>query len=48
MPSATATSTSAPAHEKKAKESSEDKRRHIKSLIDKIPTDKKALFDYKV
>lgn len=28
--------------------SSEEKRRHIKSLIEKIPTDKNALFEYKV
>ncbi len=28
--------------------SSEDKRKHIKNLIEKIPTDKNALFEYKV
>lgn len=43
MPSASASS-----HDRKSKESSDDKRRHIKSLIDKIPTDKKSLFEYKV
>ncbi len=39
-------------HDKKSggkeRESSDDKRRHIKSLIDKIPTAKNALFEYKV
>ena len=39
---------SSSSHDKKSKESSEDKRRHIKSLIDKIPTAKNALFEYKV
>jgi hypothetical protein len=34
--------------DKKAKETVDDKRRHIKSLIDKIPTQKQALFEYKV
>jgi len=34
-------------HDKKSKES-DDKRRHIKTLIDKIPTDKKALFDFNI
>lgn len=40
-------SGSSSAHDKKSKES-EDKRRHIKTLIDKIPTDKRALFDYAI
>merc|ERR1711902_478905 len=31
---------------KSGKASSEDKRKHIKSLIDKIPTDKAALFEF--
>jgi len=30
------------------KTSSDDKRKHIKSLIDKIPTDKSALFEYNI
>ena len=34
--------------DKNAKETADDKRRHIKSLIDKIPTQKQALFEYKV
>lgn len=34
--------------DKKAKDSGDDKRRHIKSLIDKIPTAKSALFEHKV
>jgi len=33
---------------KSGKTSSEDKRKHIKSLIDKIPTDKSALFEYSI
>jgi len=33
---------------KSGKASSEDKRKHIKSLIDKIPTDKSALFEYEI
>jgi len=33
---------------KSGKSSSEDKRKHIKSLIDKIPTDKSALFEYSI
>merc|ERR1712020_771490 len=33
---------------KSGKTSSEDKRKHIKSLIDKIPTDKTALFQYPI
>jgi len=33
---------------KSGKASSEDKRKHIKSLIDKIPTDKSALFEYNI
>ena len=41
--------TASSAHDKKSKDSgSDDKRKHIKTLIDKIPTDKKALFDYKI
>lgn len=32
----------------KKKTSSEEKRKHIKSLIDKIPTDKKQLFEYEI
>jgi len=30
------------------KDPDEEKRQHIKSLIEKIPTDKKALFEFKV
>jgi len=33
---------------KSGKSSAEDKRKHIKSLIDKIPTDKAALFEYNI
>jgi RNA-binding protein 25 len=31
-----------------SKASQEEKRKHIKSLIDKIPTDKEALFDFPI
>ncbi len=33
---------------KNRKDPDEEKRQHIKSLIEKIPTDKKALFEFKV
>merc|ERR1719245_665354 len=33
---------------KSGKSNDEDKRKHIKSLIDKIPTDKSALFEYSI
>lgn len=43
-PSATMSS----ADKKKSAASTEDKRKHIKSLIDKIPTEKSALFEYNI
>merc|ERR1712113_1115226 len=36
------------AETKKQKSSDEDKRKHIKSLIEKIPTDKAALLEYRI
>ena len=56
LPTLTTTSTTASttntaaitAASEKKKASSEDKRKHIKSLIDKIPTDKGALFEYNI
>ena len=38
----------APSSSSSAKMSSDEKRKHIKTLIDKIPTDKNALFEYAV
>ena len=45
--SSSSASGSAKKHGKPTKESDE-KRKHIKSLIDKIPTDKTALFEYAI
>jgi RNA-binding protein 25 len=46
LPTALTTSTTASSDKKKT--SSDDKRKHIKSLIDKIPTEKNALFEYNI
>lgn len=50
MTSTTTTANAASNDQKKQqqKATSDDKRKHIKSLIDKIPTDKKELFEYEI
>ena len=47
-PLPSALTASANANESKKKSNDEDKRKHIKSLIEKIPTDKAALFEYNI